>query len=450
MQTLRKTISGWGRYPMAACQLRRPERHAELSAITDGGVARGMGRSYGDAALNADGPLLLTERLNRFCVFDPQQGRLIAEAGTTLAEVLELVVPQGWFPLVTPGTRFVTLGGCIAADVHGKNHHRDGGFAQSVEGFELFGADGQVYRCSPEDNTELFRATLGGMGLTGAIGDVTLQLQPVESAYIRARHTPADDLEQALHLLADEEHDARYTVAWIDLASGGRGLGRSVVMAGEHATKDELTAGGSEPLQLPKRGRRNVPVDMPGWLLNPLSIRAFNALYYRLEGRKRQPFITDYERFFYPLDALGSWNRLYGKQGFLQYQCVVPEATAATALRQLLERLRSSGHAAFLGVLKRLGAEGEGYLSFPMPGYTLAMDLPMRGDNTLALMERLDEVVLEHGGRVYLAKDARLSAESFHRMYPRLKQWQQVKAQYDPQGRVQSSLSRRLRLGGET
>ncbi|MCW8841760.1 MAG: FAD-binding oxidoreductase, partial [Gammaproteobacteria bacterium] len=449
MNRLTENLSGWGRYPVAQCGLLRPERHKGLGGLSaEGGIARGQGRSYGDAALNQDGAVLLTERLNRLSAFDSERGTVTAESGLTLRELLDVVVPRGWFPLVTPGTGYVSLGGCIAADVHGKNHHHDGAFSRSVLEFELFDADGAVRTCSPDVQSEAFNATMGGMGLTGVIGDVTLQLRPVETAWIQAQHAPARDLEQALTFLQDNEHDARYSVAWIDLQSRGRALGRSVVMTGEHAVRDALPAAHrADPLQLKLRGERNVPLDMPGWLLNPLTIRAFNALYYRLEGRKTSPFIVGYDKFFYPLDALGHWNRLYGKRGFVQYQCVVPLEQAHETLRQLLDALAASGHAAFLGVLKRLGAASAGQLAFSMPGYTLALDLPFGGAATLELLQRFDEIVLAHGGRVYLAKDARLSAESFRQMYPRYDEWLAVKQTLDPQGRFSSSLSRRLGIG---
>lgn len=448
MNSVNKMISGWGRYPVQECDLIRPERHVGLQNMHATTIARGQGRSYGDAALNEAGRVMLTERLNRFGEFDSEHGVLTAESGVTLAEVLRTLVPRGWFPLVTPGTKYVSLGGCIAADVHGKNHHHDGAFSRSISGFELITADGNSMHCSPEGNAEAFWATVGGMGLTGVIGDITMQLQPVETAYIRAQHSRAGDLQQALEYLQDHEHDARYTVAWIDLLSRGAALGRSVVMTGDHATADELPATHKgAPLTLNARGMRNVPLDMPGWMLNPLSIRAFNALYYRVEGGKTSSFITDYDRFFYPLDALGNWNRLYGKRGFVQYQCVVPVEGAYDSLKALLEALSQSRQPAFLGVLKRLGEQGQGHLSFPMPGYTLAMDLPVTGPALFDLLDRFDEIVLEYGGRIYLAKDARLSAESLRAMYPRLGEWQAIRQSLDPNGIISSSLARRLRMG---
>jgi FAD/FMN-containing dehydrogenase len=450
MNTLNKEIAGWGRYPVQRCELVRPERHADLLSDAPSLLARGQGRSYGDAALNEGRRVVLTERVNRFLAFDCDQGIVRAEAGATLAELLTLTVPRGWFPLVTPGTKHVSLGGCVAADVHGKNHHHDGAFSRSVRELELITADGRRLCCSAQENGEAFRATVGGMGLTGIIGEVELQLQPIESVYIRARHQGAANLEQVFALLQDTDNDARYSVAWLDLMSRGAGLGRGVVMNGDHAARDELSGGRRlTPLRLAPAKVRNIPFDMPGWLLNSLSIRAFNAQYFRREGGRSGSFLVDYDSFFYPLDTLDNWNRLYGKRGFVQYQCVVPTATALEAMQQLLRRLADSGHPAFLGVLKRMGAAGEGYLSFPMEGYTLAMDLPMKGVATLALLDAFDAIVLQHGGRVYLAKDARLAMDSFRAMYPQLDAWRRVRRELDPQGVFGSSLSRRLGMEGE-
>ncbi len=448
MNTLQQELAGWGRYPVQRCESTRPERYCDLRADAASVIARGQGRAYGDAALNEGGRVVLTERVNRFLAFDTANGRVIAEAGATLADLLQVCVPRGWFPLVTPGTKQVSLGGCVAADVHGKNHHHDGAFSAGVRELQLLLADGRLLRCSPQENSDAFWATVGGMGLTGTIGEVELQLTPIPSAYIHARHGAAADLEQAFRYLQDGEHDGRYTVAWIDLMSRGGALGRSVVMVGDHAEVERLSGRARrEPLQLKPRAVHTVPLDAPGWLLNPTTIRAFNELYYRVEGGRQAPFLCGYDKFFYPLDALGDWNRLYGKRGFLQYQCVVPTAGAFEALRRLLDTLAASGHPAFLGVLKRLGEASAGHLSFPLAGYTLAMDLPMSGAPLLALLDQLDAIVLAHGGRVYLAKDARLAPESMRAMYPRLPEWQGVKAQLDPEGRFSSSLARRLRLG---
>lgn len=454
MPNLIESISGWGRYPVQSCELERPERYADLRPDTDSVIARGQGRSYGDAALNQNGRVLLTERVNRLLEFDAANGILRAEAGVTLAEILNVIAPQGWFLPVTPGTKFVSLGGCVAADVHGKNHHHEGSFGDHVLGIELILADGSRVTCTPGDNAGLFWATVGGMGLTGIIGEVTIKLIPIQSPLMKVRHHAADDFEQLFRLMQDPDLDDRYTVAWIDSLATGKNLGRGIAMCGHHATAEDVPDSFHGTVK-PARGH-SIPFDFPGWALNPLSISAFNSLYYQREGGRRYPFLSGYDSYFYPLDALAGWNRLYGRRGFVQYQCVIPDATAFEGIRQLLQELSGSRRPSFLAVLKRLGAQGRGLLSFPMAGYTLALDLPIRSGKLLAghpddglftLLNKLDEIVLQHGGRVYLAKDARLSAESFHAMYPRHAEWLRIKNSVDPQNRFSSSLSRRLGIG---
>jgi decaprenylphospho-beta-D-ribofuranose 2-oxidase len=444
--TLNKELSGWGRHPRASCELTRPERYTDLQAAAGPTIARGQGRAYGDAALNSAHRVVLTERLNRLLAFDAQNGVLRAEAGLTMQQLLAFAVPRGWFPLVTPGTKYVSLGGCVAADVHGKNHHHDGAFSSSVLSLELITSDGACLHCSRDENSEAFWATVGGMGLTGIIGEVELQLRPITSACIRASHHAARNLQHAFELF--EQHDsASYSVAWIDLQARGAEQGRSVVMLGEHAAVNELAqAAASAPLQIKARGTRRIPIDMPAWLLNPITIGAFNALYYRLEGGRRSPFLVDYDKFFYPLDALGDWNRLYGKRGFLQYQCVVPRDGAFATLSQLLDTLAASRHPAFLGVLKKMGVASGGLMSFPQEGYTLALDLPFSGDALLELLRRFDAIVTTAGGRVYLAKDARLDGATLRAMYPSTENFLKLKRELDAGGRFSSDLSRRLGL----
>jgi len=444
MATLITPISGWGRYPVQTCELERPERYADLRSHAHGVIARGQGRSYGDASLNENGRVLLTERVNRLLDFNEEQGILRAEAGATLAEILQVIVPRGWFLPVTPGTKFVSLGGCVAADVHGKNHHQDGSFGEHIVSIQLVQADGNLLTCSKDENPEIFWATVGGMGLTGMVGEVTLKLIPIATPYIKVRHHSAENLEQLFRSLQNPECDDRYTVAWIDSMATGRQLGRGVAMCGHHASSAELPVDFNHA-SLVKAGRA-IPFDFPGWVLNPLSIAAFNALYYAREGAKQQPFISAYDDFFYPLDAIGNWNRLYGKRGFVQYQCVIPEATAPEGIRSLLQELSGSRRPSFLAVLKRFGAQGRGMLSFPMAGYTLALDLPIRDEGLFAMLNKLDQIVLRHGGRVYLAKDARLSAELFCSMYPRYSEWLDIKRAVDPQNSFCSSLARRLRI----
>lgn len=447
MSVLNGPLSGWGRYPVQQCDQRRPERFSGLLDDRAPRIARGQGRSYGDAALNDEGLVLLTERINRLLQFDESRGVLRAEAGVTLAELLRVLVPRGWFPKVTPGTQYVSLGGCIAADVHGKNHHRDGSFSNSVDELTLITAEGKRLRCSPKRNEKAFRATVGGMGLTGVIGEVALQFRPIESAYLVAEHQPTRHLEETLAYLDDDVFDDEYTVAWIDGMATGDALGRGVFMRGHHASATELPGNlQRSALEIPGRAVHSVPLDFPGWFLHPALLKVFNALYYRRQGSRRSPFVTDYASFFYPLDAVGEWNRLYGRNGFLQYQFVVPGESGRAVLRSVLDRLVRQGYGSFLAVLKKFGAEGNGLLSFPKPGYTLAVDIPMRGDGLLRLLSELDDEVAACGGRVYLAKDARLSPERFRRMYPRFAEWQRIKRDLDPESVFSSTLSRRLKL----
>jgi decaprenylphospho-beta-D-ribofuranose 2-oxidase len=409
-------------------------------------IARGQGRSYGNAAMSADGQVMLTERLNRILAFDNETGLLRAEAGTTIAEVLQTFVPRGWFPAVTPGTKFVSLGGCVAADVHGKNHHRNGTLGNHIAEIELVLANGERRRCSPQQDKELFWATAGGMGLTGIITEVSMQLIPIESAHMIVQHHKARDLDESLEFLENRAFDDHYTVAWLDCLAAGKNFGRGVLKRAHHATLSELPVETKEPLKMKPYRQRNLRFDFPAWLLKPFSVSLFNQLYYFSQSAKKKPFVTSYENFFYPLDRLGNWNRMYGRRGFLQYQCVLPTAQARRGLQLLLQELARSGRASFLTVLKRLGAEGPGLLSFPKEGYTLTLDLPLSGPALFQFLDRLDEIVLEHGGRIYLAKDTRVKAETFRAMYPRFAEWQQIKAQVDRHNCFNSDLARMLNM----
>jgi FAD/FMN-containing dehydrogenase len=445
-------LSGWGRYPRAVNSVFVPATAAEVQPqLQDRMIARGLGRSYGDAAMLKDGLVMLSEKLDRVVAFDETTGTLTAEAGVTLDAILRRFVPRGWFPPVTPGTRYVSLGGCIAADVHGKNHHRDGTFGAHVMDFDLVLADGSSVRCSPDENAALFWATIGGMGLTGVVTKTSIRLIPIESAFIAVQHLQAPDLDASLALMESNQWDDAYTVAWIDCLSRGRKLGRSVFMRGHHATLPELPARlKADPLEFKLRGARNVPFNLPSWVLNPLTMRAFNQAYYHLQRGKRGPFIADYESFFYPLDGVGHWNRIYGRAGFVQYQLVLPPEHARAGLLQVIEALAGHRRPSFLSVLKRFGPEGRGLLSFPIEGYTLTLDIPVRDQGLFPFLDRLDNIVLKFGGRVYLAKDARLGPDAFHAMYPRLAEWRQIKEQIDPKDRFASDLSRRLQISGWT
>ena len=443
---MRTALSGWGRYPSGISEVHRPERLGELNVplqSCESSIARGLGRSYGDASFNSAGCTVLTQRLNRFLGFDPSTGALECEAGVTIAEILEHFIPRGFLPPVIPGTKFVTVGGALACDVHGKNHHKDGSFGRYVIDFSLLTADGELVRCSRDQNVDLFQATVGGMGLTGIITQLRLRLIPIEDPRVRVDFDRAEDLDRALELFHASDERYKYSVAWIDCVGGGkRRLGRSVLMRGNPATGSDATV-----LRPERRRAISIPGTTPSFLLNRVSIRAFNALYYRKHPRQARDVLCGYESFFFPLDGIRDWNRLYGKNGFLQYQVVLPYEGGRDGLVKILELLRKSGPGAFLAVLKRFGpGEPEAPLSFPMPGYTLAVDIPHRGPAVLELLRGLDEIVIDHSGRVYLAKDARLSAETARAMYPDLENWLQIKSRFDPANRLTSDLARRLRL----
>lgn len=433
-------VAGWGRFPVRPGRVLRPDR----LTLPEGPahlLPRGLGRSYGDAAVPAapDDLVLDTRRADRIIAFDAASGRLTAEAGLSLAEVLRLFLPRGWFPAVTPGTKFVTLGGCVAADVHGKNHHRDGSFGQFVDALTVITADGRAVATSPTAEAELFRATVGGMGLTGLIADVTLRLRSVETAWIVEETEGVGDLAAMLAGLRAAAAEWPYTVGWIDGLAGGPALGRGVLMRGRHATREEAAG---RPPAAPRSLR--VPVDAPSWLLSPAMVRAFNGLYYRRRGGRRRQAIVSCESFFYPLDAIRDWNRLYGRCGFLQYQCVIPRAAGDGPAADLLRRLAAAGAASFLAVIKDCGPEAPFFLSFPMEGVTLALDLPYRGRATEALVHELNRIVIAAGGRVYLAKDALTRAADGERMMPRLDEWCRVRHRWDPARRFRSAQSVRL------
>ncbi len=443
----RLPVAGWGRYPRGTAEVWRPEKLSELRAALAAAakpvLARGLGRAYGDAALNDGGSLLDLTRLNRMLAFDPQSASLRCEAGVTFAEVLETFVPCGFFPPVTPGTKFVTLGGALAADIHGKNHHRDSSISKHVVCFDLMEPEGEIKRCSREENSDLFWATLGGMGLTGVIVELELKLKRIESAYLEYESLALPDIDRVLEIFADYDRRYEYSVAWVDCAAGTKKLGRSIAMFANFASADRLRRQITDrPLILEARRPLKIPFDLPQFTLNPRTIRAFNALYYFLHRRGTRDSLVDLERFFYPLDRLGNWNRLYGRRGFAQYQCVVPLAEGRAGLIELLEELKRSGIASGLAVLKQFGPQ-QGMLSFPIPGYTLAMDFAVQ-DGLGELMERFDRVVLKYGGRVYFAKDAFARAETVCQMYPNLEQWRAIKLSADPRRIFSSRLSRRL------
>lgn len=415
-------------------------RGAVLS--TAGLIARGNGRAYGDCALNPDATLSLLKQ-DRLISFDAKSGRLSCEAGTLLSDIIEFFMPRGWFPPVTPGTKYVTVGGMIAADVHGKNHHRLGSFGDHVESFDLALADGSVVHCSKSENAELFAATKGGMGLTGIILKASFKLIPIETSWIRQETLRAANLDQAMELF-EASNDWTYTVAWIDCLSQGAAMGRSIFFRGEHARIDDLPESWrGEPFASPSKRGWRVPFDLPGPLLNRWSVSAFNALYYR--ANRPGSSLVDFDTFFYPLDAIGEWNRIYGRAGLIQYQCVLPKHASRKGLGLLLGWISASGAGSFLSVLKLFGPQ-EGLMSFPMEGYTLALDFRAGDASVLALLDELDAIVADLGGRVYLAKDARASARMIEQGYPHLARFKAIRAKADPGRRFASLQSQRLGL----
>jgi FAD/FMN-containing dehydrogenase len=440
------SLSGWGANKWVDCELAEPETPEQLSKWLDpaGTVARGLGRSYGDAALNAGGQVLGMARLNRYLGFDPSDGRLTCEAGVSLEDIIRTFAPRGWFPAISPGTKLVTVGGCIANDVHGKAHHVQGSFSNSVEALTVLLASGERVLASRDENAELFWGTMGGMGLLGIVLTATLRLRPIETTYFRQEALPARNLEHLLEILAEHDRTHTYSVATLDVLARGPHLGRGIVTVGEHARRDELPRRlAATPLALGGPPRIQVPFTLPELTLNALSIRVINAVIQQIQ-RHAAPF-GHYESFVYPLDGISHWNRGYGRRGFTQYQFVIPFDAGVPSMRQILGTILSEGELPFLNVLKRLGEQSPGHLSFPRPGYTFAIDLPVRA-RTAELLRRLDAMVLDAGGRIYLGKDSFVAPETFRAMYPNLDRWLALKAKYDPSCTFTSDLGRRLAL----
>lgn len=428
---------GWGRLPAPGYEV----RGEDLERLTaDAVLSRGLGRSYGDSALPPPSKRAVvgTQLADRILAFDERTGRLRAEAGLSLHALIGLLFPRGWFPPVTPGTKFVTLGGMVASDVHGKNHHSDGTFGAHVTALKMRVADGRVLECSPTEHDDLFWATVGGMGLTGHILEVEFTMKRVASPWIWMRSERVANIDEFIERLTSSADTWPMTMGWIDCLSTGDALGRGTFMAGRWATPEEA------PKDFPKPKRRlTVPFVLPGWLLNRFTIKIFNELLYRKHVRKVKEGIAHPETFFWPLDAIYEWNRGYGPRGFTQFQCVLPHEAGHGAARRFLELLSQRGGASFLCVIKDCGGQGKGLLSFPKPGISIALDIPVR-DDTQALVDALNEQVIAEGGRIYLTKDAFTRAEHFAAMEPRLAQWQEVRRKWDPHLRFRSAQSVRM------
>lgn len=443
-------LHGWGRTaptPAVLAPARDDEqvRSVLAQAGERGLVARGLARSYGDAAQNAGGHVLDMTTADRVLSFDPETGLVEVEAGVSLDALMNRFVPQGFFVPVTPGTRLVTVGGAIGADIHGKNHHVAGSFAQHVRWLDLLTADGRVRRVGPDQDPDVFWATAGGMGLTGVILRAQVQMKRIESSRCLVDTDRTPNLDELMTLLAETDHLYEYSVAWIDTLAKGRRMGRSVVTRGRFATRDELPAKRqADPLRYHGSIKASVPDVFPPGLLNLATVAAFNELWYRKAPKRKRDQLQSIPTFFHPLDAVGNWNRIYGPRGFVQYQFTVPFGQEE-AMREALGRLSSFGTASFLAVLKRFGPGNPGMLSYPSPGWTLALDIPvMKG--LASLLDQLDQLVVAAEGRIYLAKDSRVRPEAFEKMYDRLDAFRAVRKELDPDGVFTSDLARRLSL----
>ena len=447
-------LSGWGNTARTASTVRHPADARTLEADAGrssprGLIARGLGRSYGDPAQNSGGLVVSTVDVSGITSFDPDAGVVTALAGTSIDRLIIELAPHGWFVPVTPGTRQVTVGGAIASDVHGKNHHRVGSWGNAMVALTLVTpADGHV-EITPQTHPDLFWATVGGMGLTGVIVDATFRLHRIASTLLSVDTDRTPDLDTTLSLMESGDHAYDYSVAWIDLMATGSALGRSVLDQGHFAALEELPPRHrDDPLAFRSGTLATFPALAPLNFVRPATVKAFNEVWYRKAPKRRRGNLQSISTFFHPLDMVDQWNRVYGRGGLLQWQCVVPLAATAE-LRKMVTQVSASGLPSFLAVLKRFGEGNAGHLSFPIPGWTLAMDLPAAPrSGTAELLDRLDDLVVGCGGRLYLAKDSRMRPELLPAMYPRLDEWRDVQAKADPRGHLNSDLARRLHLLG--
>ena len=440
----KEQLAGWGNIPMVNGPVAFAHGAEDVRRMLDEDsfIARGMGRSYADQATNDSRLVLKMEKMDKFLSFDEKSGILVAQAGVTLAGIIAVFAPRGWFPMINPGTKYVTLGGAIANDIHGKAHHADGSFINSVISFTMMLADGTVVNASREENSDLFMATFGGLGLLGTILTVTLKLRKIESTYFTSKAIVARDLEEMMDALDQTEQQFRHSVAWIDSLASGKRLGRGVLTVGNEARLSDLPAKlQNDPLKAGDKPKLTVPFYMPSFTLNRLTISVLNRVLHFLQSRDKK--VAHYDPFLFPLDAINEWNRGYGKRGFIQYQFVVPVEGGRDAVRRIMMAITESDCKPFLNVLKKFGEASGGILSFPMKGYTFAIDFPIT-DSLEPFTKELDQMVLEAGGRIYLGKDAFLDRGMFLKMYPQYSEWLAVKEKYDPQWRFNSDIGRRL------
>lgn len=430
-------IAGWGGFPRTFAELFSPydpEAISRTVEVHQDLIPRGLGRSYGDSSLSAK--VIELRYLNKFISFDQSNGILCCQAGVSFGEIQNLFIPRGWCLPVTPGTQFITVGGAISSDVHGKNHHQVGTFCKFLISIDVLLGNGEIVSTSIERNPELFRAVCGGMGLVGVIISASFRLMPISSSFINQTIIKSPNLEAILAAF-QENQSAAYSVAWIDCLASGKQLGRSILMLGEHAQM-----GG---FKYERNNLLRVPFNMPSGILNRFSVGVFNSIYYH--KIKNEPFtkLVSFNNFFYPLDGVQSWNRIYGKSGFMQYQFVIPFEAGAYALKRIMKEISDSGKGSFLAVLKAFGSENSNYLSFPKPGFTLALDFNVAAD-VFKLLSKLDDIVMDCGGRIYLTKDARMSEVFFKKSYPNWEAFQNIRSKYHALGKFSSLQSKRLGL----
>ena len=420
-------LGGWGRYPLIEAKLKSPTSIKELIELISRGnaIGRGNGRSYGDSSISEQNTICM-KNFNRILEFNNKNGLTVVESGVLLSEIITTFLNRGWFPKVTPGSKYVTIGGMVACDVHGKNHHKDGSFGNYIEWLDIITSDGEIVRCSRKTNSEVFNWTIGGMGLTGIILRIAFYLHPVTTSWIKQKTIPAKNIDHAIEIF-EENLDSTYSVAWIDCLSKGNKLGRSLVMLGEHANISDLNYDMKrDPLIIKSKTKILIPFNFPSFFLNSLTVKIFNSIYYALGKKKKNYKLVDYDTYFYPLDYLLDWNKIYGSKGLAQFQCVLPLKNAKLGIREMLDALSFSKSNSFLTVLKRFGKQ-ESCLSFPMEGYTLALDFPITKKN-IDLMKKLDEITLKYKGRFYLAKDSRMNRDTFKKSDIRFEEYKKFRS----------------------
>ena len=441
---MKQQIANWGNYPKMESDVKSftfTEQLSQLMNTTDHFIPRGNGRCYGDASLAIN--TISTLNYRRILSFDTMNGIFECQSGLTLDKILEVIVPKGWFLPVTPGTKFITVGGAVGSDVHGKNHHVDGSFSNHIIEMDVMVSDGSVITCSPAHHEDLFEATCGGMGLTGMITRIKFRLKKIETSYVRQKQIKAANLEELLALF-EKYKDYTYSMAWIDCLTKGEHFGRGILIVGEHASENELNEKQKKnKLEVHGKMKITFPFNLPSWVLNTLTVKAFNFLYYGKNFRREINNVVPYEPFFYPLDAILHWNRGYGRKGFVQYQFVLP-LSSKQGLINILRRISDEGLGSFLAVLKVFGKQ-DSLISFPDEGFTLALDFPVR-NGLFSFLDELDEIVLQYGGRLYMSKDARMKPQVLFKGYPRIEEFKAIVRKYNPSYKLSSLQSERLLL----